>query len=180
MAATVPVHRLSVEDVYAMVRAQILEENARVELVEGVLVMMNPIGPEHRSTMKWLNKHFVRACNDRYDVAIQDMLLTTDEGYRLPDLVVTEPLGRHELPSTALLVIEVAQTSQGRDREKIADYARAGVLEYWIVDLVDEVVHVHTEPADDVYRTVVAHRRGEVATQVPGVPPVPLDVLFGR
>ncbi len=62
-------------------------------------------------------------------------------------------MGRDELPDTALLVIEVAQTSHSRDHEKAADYALAGVLEYWIIDLV---------PALD------------------GVPPVELDVLFGR
>jgi len=180
VTTSAPVHRLSVEDVYAMVRAEILDENARVELVEGVLVDLSPIGPEHRHTVKSLTRHFVLAAGDRYDVVIQDMLLTTDAGYRLPDLVITEPVSRHELPATALLVVEVAQTSHARDREKAVDYARACVDEYWIVDVVDEVVTVHTDPADGVYRSVVAHREGELAPRIEGVPPIALDTLFGR
>lgn len=180
VTTSAPVHRLSVEDVYAMVRAEILDENARVELVEGVLVDLNPFGPEHRHVVRALTEHFVIATVGRFHVAIQDMLLTTDHGYRLPDLVVTERTGRHELPETALLVIEVAQTSHARDREKAADYARIDVNEYWIVDVVEEIVAVHIEPTDGVYRSVALHREGELAPRIEGVPPITLDTLFGR
>jgi len=189
VTTSAPVHRLSVEDVYAMVRAEILDENARVELVEGVLVDLNPIGPEHRSTVRDLTEHFVLALAGRFDVAIQDMLLTTDHGYRLPDLVVTERTGRHELPETALLVIEVAQTSHARDREKAADYARIDVDEYWIVDLEAEQVTVHRGPSGPLshelersafYRSIEEHRDGAVTPALDGVPPVSLDARFGR
>jgi Uma2 family endonuclease len=112
-----------------------------------------------------LTEHFVIATVGRFHVAIQDMLMTTDAGYRLPDLVVTEPMGRDEFPHTALLVIEVAQTSHARDREKAVDYARAGVVEYWIVDLDAEVVTVHTEAADGANGSIVEHRDGALAPE---------------
>jgi len=180
VTGTAPVHRLSVEDVLAMVRADILDEHARVELVEGVLVDMSPIGPEHRTAAVDLNEHFVLAVAGRFQVQVQDMLLTADGGFRMPDLAITERMGRHALPTTALLVIEIAQSSHARDREKTADYARIDVDEYWIVDVIDEVVTVHTEPTDGVYRSVLAYREGELAPRIEGVPPITLDTLFGR
>lgn len=175
-----PLHRLSVEDVFAMVRAGILRENERVELVDGVLVELNATGAEHRSIVKRLTKHLVLGAGDRYDVAIQDMLLTSDLGYRLPDVVVTAPEVEVVLPETALLVIEVAQTSHARDREKRVDYASIGVDEYWIVDVLEESIAVHTEPVDGAYRSVVVHHAGAVTSLLEGVPPIALDVLFGR
>jgi Uma2 family endonuclease len=177
---TAPVHRLSVDDVLAMVRFEILDENARVELVEGVLVDLSPVGPEHGDTMSLLTEHFAVAVAGRFRVRIQDMLRTTDGGYRLPDLTIIEPIDRHELPTTALLVIEIAQSSHARDHEKALDYARAGVPEYWIVDLVEEAITVHTEPTDGVYRSVVTYREGELTPRIAGVPPITLDTLFGR
>jgi len=177
---TAPVHRLSVKDVLAMVRADILCEHARIELVDGVLVDMSPIGPEHRTAAANLNEHFVLAVAGRFQVQIQDMLLTADGGFRMPDLAVTERMDRHALPTTALLVIEIAQSSRARDREKAVDCARIDVDEYWIVDIVDEVVTVHTEPTDGVYRSVVAYREGELAPRIAGVPSITLDTLFGR
>lgn len=163
-----------------MVRADILDEHARIELVEGVLVDMNPIGPEHRTAAVDLNEHFVLAVAGRFQVQIQDMLLTADCGFRMPDLAITERMDRHELPTTALLVIEIAQSSHARDREKAADYARIDVDEYWIVDVVDEVVTVHAEPTEGAYRSVVVHREGALEPRIEGVPAIALDTLFGR
>lgn len=68
-------------------------------------------------------------------------------GYLLPDLTLVEPLSRSEQQWTARLVVEVAETSQARDREKSADYARACVPDYWLVDLPGRTVTVYREPA---------------------------------
>src|SRR5215213_7695756 len=109
-SVTVPIHRLSVEDVYRMVEIGVLEENDRVELVEGVLVDMVPIGAEHDGAVAWLNRHFSRVDTESWEVRIQSMLLVAG-GYLLPDLTIVDRLPRDTLPSTAHLVIEVAQTS---------------------------------------------------------------------
>jgi Uma2 family endonuclease len=189
VTTSAPVHRLSIEDVYAMVRAEILDENARVELVEGVLVDLNPIGAEHADTTARLTKHFVVAVAEPLQVRVQDMLEISDVEYVLPDLAVIEPIDRHTLPRTALLVVEVSQTSRVRDREKVALYAALRVAEYWIVDLDAEVVTVHRGPSGPIprdlgrlafYRSIEEHRDGAVAPALRGVPPVGLDVLFGR
>ncbi len=71
----------------------------------------------------------------------------SDDEYVLPDLAVIEPIARESWPTTALLVVEVAETSQMRDREKGALYAAVGVVEYWIVDLAARLVTVHREPS---------------------------------
>jgi len=137
-----PIHRLSVEDVYRMVEAGVLEENERVELVEGVLVDMVPISAEHDGALAWLNRYFARVDAQEWEVRIRSMLLIAG-GFLLPDLSLVARMPRSTLPATAHLVIEVAQTSHARDREKASDYAAAGVPEYWIVDLPGRTVHVH-------------------------------------
>ncbi len=180
VTSTVPVHRLSVEDVLAMVRAGILDEHARVELEDGVLVDMNPIGPEHEDTLALLTRHFVAGTPSQVQVRVQGMLLTPGGGYVMPDLSVIAQPSRSELPATASLVVEVAQTSQARDREKAALYAAAGVPEYWIVDVVAQVLTVHRDPAGGTYRSISEHRDGNVNPALKGVPPVELDAIFGR
>ncbi|MDQ3632578.1 MAG: Uma2 family endonuclease, partial [Actinomycetota bacterium] len=85
-------------------------------------------------------------------------MFLTEGGYVLPDLQVAKEFPRGEHPRTASLIVEVANTSQRRDREKIADYARAGVPEYWIVDVVDELVVVHRGPSGEAYATISEHR----------------------
>jgi len=72
-----------------------------------------------------------------------------------------------------------SRTPHQRDREKIADYARAGVSEYWIVDVISEVVVVHRDPDGDVYATVTEHR-GAVLQPLLDAPPLALGALFGR
>jgi Uma2 family endonuclease len=177
-ATAAPLHRLSLEDVRSMVAAGVMDEDARVELVEGVLVDLSPIGPEHDGALAWLTRAFVRACGDEHEVRIQSLFLTPD-GFLLPDLMVVGLLPRTQQPVTAQLVIEVAHSSRRRDREKALDYARAGVAEYWIVDLDAGAVVVHRDPAGDAYATTTEHRDGTVQPLL-GVPVVELDALLGR
>lgn len=173
------VHRLSVDDVRKLVEAGVLEENERVELVQGVLVDMVPIGPEHEGAVEWLNEHFKGVGDRSWRVRVQSTLLVAG-GYVLPDLLVVAPLARSELPAAALLVVEVAQTSQLRDREKARDYASADVPEYWIVDLAARTVTVHRGPLAGIYDDVVVYAEGEsVAPLLDGVPPVAVSALLG-
>ena len=81
---TVPAHRLSVEDVYRMVEAGVLDENDRVELVEGVLVDLLPIGAQHDGATEWLTGHFAHVASEAWRVRVQSVLLIAG-GYLLPD-----------------------------------------------------------------------------------------------
>jgi len=176
---TVPVHRLTVDDVHRMVAAGVLDEDDRLELVDGVLVEMTPIGAEHDGALAWLNGRLAGAAAGRWEVRVQSTFLTPG-GYLLPDLTVVEPHGRAAQPATAALVVEVAQTSQARDAEKAADYARAAVPDYWLVDLPARTVTVHREPAGDGYRAVEVLRDGAtVRPLAEGLPALPVTELLG-
>jgi Uma2 family endonuclease len=168
---TVPVRRLSFEDVMAMVEAGILGESDRVELEGGVLVEMEPSGGTHGNRVTWLNMHFARTLDEGFVVRVQDTFRTPDGGFYEPDLLVCGPTG-DEVPRSADLVIEVAVSSRQRDREKAAVYAAAGVTEYWIVDVAHSEVVVHREPTSTGYRSVLAYGGSE-----PIAPLVPADAV---
>jgi Uma2 family endonuclease len=174
----VSVYRFTVDDVLAMVEAGILDSELRTELVDGVLVEMNPAGPRHAGIVAWLTKRFVIAAADRYEVRTQDYLLTPDQGYRSPDLMVIEPTGRDRLPDTALLVIEVASTSRGRDITKAQIYAAAAVAEYWIVDVDRNEVLVHRAPSAGGYASVQRVVAGAQIQPLIDVAPVDISALL--
>lgn len=174
-----PVHRLSVEDVYKMAEVGLLDEHDRVELVEGVLVDMVPIGAEHDGATAWLNRHFARVETEAWEVRVQSMLLIAG-GYLLPDLTLVAPLPRSEQPTTAYLVVEIAQTSQARDADKARDYAAADVPEYWIVDLLNRIVIVHRHPLAGAYQEVTTFADGASVKPLPAdAPAVDITALLG-
>jgi Uma2 family endonuclease len=174
-----PVHRLTVEDVYKMAAAGVLDENARIELVQGVLIDMVPIGAEHDGAVEWLNEFLLSVRDRSWRVRVQSTLLI-EGGYLLPDLIVVEPLPRSRQPTTALLVVEVAQTSQARDREKAHDYASADVPEYWIVDLAARKVIVHRRPLAGGYDEVVTYSDGDsLQPLLDAAPTVAVSELLG-
>jgi len=175
----VAVHRLSVDDVHKMVAAGVLDEDDRIELVQGVLVDMVPIGAEHDGAVEWLTEHFSRVGDRVWRVRVLSTLLV-EGGYLLPDLIVVEPLPRSEQPTSALLVVEVAQTSQARDRDKARDYAAADVPEYWIVDLKARNVTVHRSPLAGAYDDIAIYADGEsVQPILADAPAVAVSDLLG-
>jgi Uma2 family endonuclease len=176
----VSVHRFSVEDVMAMVEAGILDDDVRMELVDGVLVEMIHPGPRHSGVVAWLNKQLVIAAGDRFSVRVQDVFLTGEYGFRSPDLSVIEPIGRDRLPDTAVLVVEVAYSSRARDLGKASDYAAAGVREYWIVDVDRNEVLVHREPGDMSYASVERFVAGDAISPLVDLPPIDVAALLAR
>jgi Uma2 family endonuclease len=172
------VHRLSVEDVMAMAQAGLLDDDLRYELVDGVLIEMSHAGPRHARVVEWLTRHFVVGGAEGFGVRIQDYLLTTDGGFRSPDLMVLELIGADRLPDTALLVIEVASTSRARDVGKAAVYAAGRVSEYWIVDVDRDEVLVHREPSATRYASVTRFVPGDTIRPLVDLPPVDVSALL--
>jgi Uma2 family endonuclease len=174
-----PVHRLSVEDVYKMAEVGLLDEYDRVELVEGVLVDLAPIGAEHDGATAWLSNHFGPIDTNAWRVRVHSMLLIAG-GYLLPDLTLVAPLPRSEQPATAHLVVEIAQTSQARDADKARDYAAADVPEYWIVDLLNRIVIVHRHPLAGAYQEITTFADGaSVKPLLADAPAVDVSALLG-
>lgn len=175
-STTVPVHRLTVEDVIAMVEAGILPEHARVELEDGVLVEMVPIDPDHSGHVEWLTRHLVRGVPDDLRVRVQDTFLLPGGDYYEPDLMVIDAGGGWA--RAAHLIVEVAVSSRARDVEKARGYARAGVTEYWIVDPGRREVVVHRKPGPDGFSEVVAARDGEALQPPFAMAPVAVTAML--
>ncbi len=174
-----PIHRLSVEDVFRMVEAGVLEENDRIELVEGVLFDIVPIGAEHDGAVEWLTDHFAGAAPETWRVRVHSMLLVSG-GFLLPDVLLVARLPRSALPATAHLVVEVAETSHARDRDKARAYAAADVPEYWIVDLPGRAVHVHRHPLAGAYQEHEAFADGDsIKPLLTDAPAVDVSALLG-
>ncbi len=155
--------RLSVDEYHRMIEAGILDEDERLELLEGVIVAMSPQDEPHAWPIQRLTRILTRVLGDEYDLRVQLPLTLGRSNEPEPDLAVVRAgprtKGRH--PRTALLVIEVAKDSLRKDRTlKAALYARFRVPEYWIVNIEAENVEVFTEPRprSGVYRAR-SHRR---------------------
>ncbi len=157
-------------------------EHERVELLDGMVMQMPPHGPEHDGTIEIVSRLLSTALGARASVRVQSAFAATGDGEPEPDLAVV-PVGdyRDAHPSKAFLIIEVAVSSIAYDRDKASTYARAGVPEYWIIDVPRGVVEVHLAPSEGAYEQRTTHRRPE--TLRPGAfpdVPVPLDrVLRG-
>lgn len=179
--AGAPTRVLTTEDVMTMVEAGVIHEDERIELEEGVIIVMSPIGPSHSGTLRWLNERFTAASVGRdWEVSVQDQI-DFPSGFRSPDLLVTHRLHRDERAATGLLIVEVADSSARRDREKALLYAQLDVDEYWIADLSADLVLVHQQPGPDGYANVREVRRGEklVPVSLAEAPEIDVAELLG-
>jgi Uma2 family endonuclease len=137
-------------------------EDAHVELLYGRIVNMSPIGGAHRYSVSRLAKILLLALGDRARVDVQSSFAAPNESEPEPDLLVVPPGDYLDAPaSEAWLIVEVADSSLARDREKAKLYAAASVAEYWIVNLADGLIEVHRAPAAGGYTNVTKHGRGD-------------------
>lgn len=161
-----------------MAEAGVFAEDERIELVEGVIVEMSPVGPRHIEAVIALNALLLPQLVDRYDVSVQMPLGTDPSGEPQPDLtLLRKDRTRGRIPAAAdtALVVEVADSSLRYDREvKGPLYARAGVPELWIVNLVDDVVEVSTEPGPEGYEATISFPRGR-RVDSPTLPSIAFD-----
>ena len=149
-------YRFTVDDYHRLGEAGILGEDDRVELLNGDLITMAPIGGEHRTLVDTLNLLFARyAENNRYRIGVQNPISLDPHSEPQPDIVLYDPsvLGRHPEPGEIFLVIEVADTSLNYDLgPKLEAYARAGVPEVWVIDVIRRRVLVRRQPEQGHYQ----------------------------
>lgn len=185
MAASLPRYRFTVVDYRRMGESGILAPDARVELLDGEIVTMSPIGPLHVYSVTLLNDHLAARVGPEWLVAVQSPIQLDDYSEPQPDLAVLRRRDyRTALPTPAdvLLVIEVADSSREYDREtKLRRYAAAGIPESWLADLTSTVLERHSEPRDGLYRQVALGRPGDTlaSTVVPDLT-IPVDLALGR
>ena len=176
MAADQRVHRISTSEYTRMVASGALV-HARVELVEGLLVDVSPQGERHARVVQRL----MAMCAERIELLRVQMPLAVAAGWvPEPDVALVEPgSSPDQHPTNALLVVEVAMTSQADDRRKAPAYAQAGIPRYWLVDIPAGVVVEYRDPHSAQYATV-AHLSGAdvLDASVPGVEVSTVDALL--
>src|SRR5262245_52740164 len=151
--------RFTVEEYQRMGEAGILDDDERVELIEGEIVEMTPIGSVHGSVVARIVSLLVSRLGERAIVWPQNsVVLRTQASQLQPDIALLRPRtdyyrsGNPE-PRDILLAVEVMDSSVDRDRRvKLPIYARAGVVEVWLVDVAAETVETCWQPTEDDYR----------------------------
>ena len=173
--------RIDVEAYYKMAEAGILKPDDRVELIDGEIFDMVPIGSLHGGTTNRFNRLFARAAADGLAVvSVQSPLRLDAYNEPQPDVMLLKPRaddyrGRHPGAADVLLLIEVSDTSLAHDREtKLPLYAKFGVPEVWIVDLRRQAVEVNREPAGEAYAQKQRLTSGSLAPAL--VPGARIDV----
>jgi len=176
----------TVAEYHKMAEAGILSEDDRVELLSGEIVAMSPIGSRHAACVDRLTQYLVVRVAGRAIVRVQNPIRLGEHSEPQPDVALLKPrpdfyATAHPGPEDVVLVIEVAETSAGVDREvKVPLYARFGVSDVWLVDLAGDRVEVFREPSAEGYREVRVLRRGE--SLAPALLPdllVPVDAVLG-
>lgn len=157
----------TVEEYHRLSQAGILGEDDRVELLEGEIIEMAPIGSRHAGTVNRLNCLFSQQVGNQAVVAVQNPIRLSAFSEPQPDLALLRPrpdfyASAHPQPTDVLLIIEVAETTASYDREiKAPLYAQAGIPELWIVDLEGDRIEVFHRPTPQGYQETHTLRRGQ-------------------
>lgn len=156
--------RLITRGEYEKMIAAGLFEDERVELLYGVIVRMSPKGDRHETALERLNELLVLGLTGRAKVRIQSSFAASDGSMPEPDVMVLPYADyRDRRPDGAHFLIEVSDSSLTTDRgTKARLYAECGVPEYWVVNVRDGLVEVHTEIVNGAYTRVIPCRRGDV------------------
>ena len=170
-------HRFDVDDYYRMAEAGILSREDRVELIEGEIVDMTPIGSAHGGTTTFLTSLVAHLVADGEVLAsVQGPVRLDRHNEPQPDLMLLRPRAdfyrtSHPTAADVLLLVEIADSSLAYNRgPKLALYARLGVPEVWIIDLAGRAVEVCWEPGPKGYSKLERLTRGDVTARlVPGL-----------
>ena len=176
---------LTVDDYHAMGRAGILGEDDRVELIDGRIVLMSPIGAPHILCVMWLNHQLTERIHAQQHaglfVSVQNPLRLDAYNEPEPDVVLLRlPPGFREAPRAehALLVVEVADTTLATDRAiKQPRYAAAGIPESWIVNLPETRLEIYRRPDASGYAETHVLAPGDAA-EIPALGQLPVAALF--
>lgn len=160
-------HLISAEEYLRMGEGGVFAPDARLELIEGEIIEMAPIGGPHLARVNRLTRLLVERTGDRAIVSTQNPLIIADRSVPQPDLALLRPRQDEyasSLPGAAdvMLAVEVADTTLRFDlRTKVPLYARCGIPEAWVVDVNERVVHAFRDPSAAGYRTSLTLKPGD-------------------
>jgi Uma2 family endonuclease len=167
MSVQIARHCFTVAEYERMGAAGIFSADERVELIEGEIVEMSPIGKRHAACVARLTQLLGPPSQGRAILWVQNPVRLNDYSEPQPDVALLRPRAdfyEQSLPgpSDVLLVVEVADTTLEYDRQiKLPLYARAGIPEAWLVNLPEERIEVYSDPAGGEYQTVRSYARGK-------------------
>jgi Uma2 family endonuclease len=162
--------RISADRYQKMVATGVLTKYDHVELIDGDMINMAPIGPPHSAVVARLTRLFVLSLGDSAIVSPGGSVKLGEYSVPQPDLMLLKPradfyAAQIPTPPDVLLLVEVSDSSLAFDRgAKRALYARHGVAEYWIVDIPGRRVHVNREPTVDGYGEALEHTRSDTVS----------------
>ena len=163
-------YKFDVHQYHAMAEAGILHPDDRVELIDGEIIVMSSIGPEHMATVNYSTRFWVIRLGERAIVQIQGAIRLNERNEPQPDVVLLKPRDdfyRHRMPGPddVLLAIEVSDTTLRRDRGvKLELYARFGVPETWIANIRARTIEVYSNPVDGEYTTRQTYWHGQTVS----------------
>jgi len=179
-------HRFTRDEYHRMAKAGILHEDARVELIDGEILEMSPIGRRHKAGVDRFTHIFSPSVQGVAIVRVQSSIVLSDGSEPEPDMALLRFRAdfyaeSDETPADVLLIVEVADTSEGYDRRTKAPlYARHGIPELWIADVNRDRLTVYHEPTPHGYATTQVLRPDESVSPL-AFPDliVPVRSIFG-
>lgn len=168
MSVQIARRHFNITEYYRMTEAGILSAGDRVELIDGEVIEMGPIGSRHAACVNRLNKLLNRLVLQDVIVSVQNPIVLNEYSEPQPDISLLRPRSDfyaqgHPTPADVLLVVEVADSSAQFDREiKLPLYAQAMLPEVWLVNLPDDTIERYSQPANGAYQIAQTLKRGEV------------------
>jgi len=177
MSAELQKWHFNVEQYYRLAEVGVLQPDDRVELIEGEIIRMSPIGSPHASSVAKLIHVFSKMESLDLMLWVQNPVRLDDFSEPVPDVALLKPRGdfyaeHHPTPEDVRLIIEVADTTLLTDRDvKVPLYARFGISEVWIVNLQQKLIEVYDEAVDGRYRQQLNFELGDIVTsaKIPGL-----------
>ena len=175
--------RFTADEYEQMIATGILTEEDRVELLEGEIIAMSPIGDEHVFSLNSLAELLFEQLKGRAIVSIQNPIRLDAYSRPQPDIALWRRRSQRSLPGPedVLLVVEISDSTLGSDRLiKLPLYARANISELWLVNLIDERIEVYRQPEESIYRSVQTAATGDSVSLLafPDVV-IPVDAILG-
>ena len=167
MSVQLQKHYFTVDEYYLMAQGGVFAQDDRLELIDGEVIEMSPIGKHHSGCVNRLNRLLHRSVGELAVVSVQNPISIDDFSEPQPDVALLKPRAdfyshSHPTPADVLVIIEVADTSVDYDRRvKLPLYARAGIPEAWLVLLAKDLLEVHGEPKNGKYQKVLRLKRGK-------------------
>ncbi len=177
----------STTDYHRMREIGFFREDDRLELIDGEVRLMSPIGPRHAAFVNQFAAALILQVGKIAIVSIQNPIHLNDNTEPIPDLLLLKP--RRDAyasalpnPADTLLIIEVSDTTLVYDQqEKLPRYAQAGIPEVWLTDADKQTIERHSEPSGTQYATKQTFKRGQ-SISVLALPQITisLDSIFGE